>query len=1072
MANKYSPSINIKRDVKDQHLYIPTKNSKEAYNTIADNFKSGIHSYNIIGSYGTGKSAFLLAFYKHLQRDREYFKPLNGQFNGCTEFIFIQIVGNYESFVTSLARELNAAAKETEVYEAIKALQNEAKKNNECLVLVVDEFGKTLEFAAKNNPESELYFIQRIAEYANDSKRNFLFLTTLHQNFDAYAIGLKEKDRKEWEKVKGRIKELPFNEPVEQMLDLAGQAISKQIKIEKRASFTKKLLSIIKDSNLFRLRNELSSESAKMLFPLEPLSASCLLIALQRYGQNERSLFNFIFSNEPYGINEHLDNEDAVFYSLPHVYNYLMFNYSYLLQSKNNPDFFKWRVVITALDRVDTSIDSEPYLAKKLIKIIGLLTIMNSQGIKINLDFLAQYCKEALRVKKIEGVLLDLSKNKIIKYHKYKDSYSIYEGSDIDVEYEIQKKKEEVGRLQSIEDHITRFLKLDYVVAKSISYKKGTPRIFKYEISKSPILEYKNQQSEIDGIINVVVGDDRGSISSVSKVKDAIIYCFVSSSSIVLEQLNDIYIIDKILVEQELDRVARQELIEYKASLTNSFVSYFKQSMFSDTSRWVVRGSQLNLRSEKALNRQLSDLIQRVYPDVPKFRNELINKTKLSGSIQYAKKLYIKGLIENHDKPYLGFDGAKFPPERTIYHSLLEDTGLHESDELNNIATFDKPKDKSFHKLWDASNHFLESSKKGKRSVKELIEILRKPPFKLKDGFLEFWIITFLFIKREDYALYMDGVYVPNFSPEIGQLLFKKPKVLSIKGIEVDGVRLSLFNKYRSLINQEASASIKNKGFQEIAKPFLVFYKQLSPFSKNTRKHLSKETIKFRSTLLRAKELEKTFFEDLPKCFGYSLSEIEESKNSLNAFAASIQNSIRELRMQDEQLTNRVFEALSNHMGLESPSFEDIRNRMQERYDEQLNHLLDGKQKSLVQRIHSEIPEMTLWVSSISQILIGKPLDKITDDEEIVLFDQVKKRFSELDALLEISSLKFDVEKEVALRYEIHGSDKKKKNNQIVLNKKELNEINILKKNMSVILKDRDLKIKEGLFIQLLKELD
>ena len=36
-----------------------------------------------------------------------------------------------------------------------------------------------------------------------------------------------------------------------------------------------------------------------------------------------------------------------------------------------------------------------------------------------------------------------------------------------------------------------------------------------------------------------------------------------------------------------------------------------------------------------------------------------------------------------------------------------------------------------------------------------------------------------------------------------------------------------------------------NKGFQEIARPFLVFYKQLSPYSKHTEKYLNEETIKF-----------------------------------------------------------------------------------------------------------------------------------------------------------------------------------------------------------------------------------
>ena len=1070
MANKYSPSINIKRDVENDYLYIPTKNSTEAYNTIADNFKSGIHSYNIIGSYGTGKSAFLLAFYKHLQRDREYFKPVNGQFNGCSKFRFIQVVGNYESLITSLARELDVEESESTVYEAIKNLQTKGKKKKECIVLVIDEFGKTLEYAAKNNPESELYFIQRIAEYANDSRRNFLFLTTLHQNFDAYAIGLREKDRKEWEKVKGRIKELPFNEPVEQMLDLAGQAISNQLNLKSKTSITKKLLSIIKKSNLFKLRNELSVDSAKILFPLEPLSASCLLIALQKYGQNERSLFNFISSNEPLGIQQHVKENKEIFYGLPKVYDYLIFNYSYLLQSKNNPDFFKWRVVITALDRIDAVIDSDHELCKNIVKTIGLLTLVNSKGIKISIEFLKQYFKEIIDEKKIDSAINELTKKQIIKFQEYKDSFTIYEGTDIDIEFEISKKKKEIGELQSIESYITQFIKLDYAVAKSISYKKGTPRVFKFEITNSPIQTIEDRNSEIDGIINIVLEKD--STIDLSKSKDAIVYCFINITNKVVQQLNDICVIDKILVEQELDKVAKLELIAYKESITKSFLNYFKLSMFSDNSKWIIRGKELNIPSERILNVELSSLIQKIFPDTPQFRNELINKSKLSGTIQYAKKSFIAALIENFDKPYLGFEGTKFPPERTIYHSLLEDSGIHVSDDLNQTASFSEPTDKSFQKLWNASVKFIESTKKGKRSIQEFIGILRKGPFKLKDGFIEFWLIIFIFAKREDFALYMDGAYIPNFSPEVADLLFKKSKIFSIKAIEVDGIRLSLFNKYRSIINQGSSSSIKNKGFQQIAKPFLVFYKQLSVFSKNTTKHLSKETIRFRSTLLNAKELEKTFFEDLPQCFGFSLSQLEKNKKSLDEFAKSIQAAIKQLRLQDEQLSERIFHALLNQLGQENISFNDFRIKMQARYNSEMDHLLDGKQKNLIRRIHSKIPEQSLWISSISQILIGKPLNKITDQEELILLDQIKKQFADLDALLEISSLDYDVEKEVALRYEIQGSDRKRKNNQIVLNKKDIKQINKLKKEISSIIRDQDVKVQEGLLLQLLKELN
>ena len=106
--------------------------------------------------------------------------------------------------------------------------------------IAIDEFGKFLEYAANNNPEKELYFIQQLAEFANDDSKNILFITTLHQGFNDYAHGLNKTQRNEWDKVKGRLKEITFNEPVEQLLLLAAERISsRQGKIKKDKSFDK-----------------------------------------------------------------------------------------------------------------------------------------------------------------------------------------------------------------------------------------------------------------------------------------------------------------------------------------------------------------------------------------------------------------------------------------------------------------------------------------------------------------------------------------------------------------------------------------------------------------------------------------------------------------------------------------------------------------------------------------------------------------------------------------------------------------------------------------------------------------
>lgn len=109
------------------------------------------------------------------------------------------------------------------VLDELKSYYNKCQKQGKFLLIVIDEFGKVLEHAAKNNPEKELYFMQKLAEFVNVPSRQILLLTTLHQNFSAYAKGLTEVQVNEWKKVKGRFKEVTFVEPIEQLLHLAAK---------------------------------------------------------------------------------------------------------------------------------------------------------------------------------------------------------------------------------------------------------------------------------------------------------------------------------------------------------------------------------------------------------------------------------------------------------------------------------------------------------------------------------------------------------------------------------------------------------------------------------------------------------------------------------------------------------------------------------------------------------------------------------------------------------------------------------------------------------------------------------
>ena len=71
MQTKFTSSTNIIRDFNRSINYITTPNSVKVVNQIANDFKKGIRSFNIIGSYGTGKSSFLWALEQSLHGDRK-----------------------------------------------------------------------------------------------------------------------------------------------------------------------------------------------------------------------------------------------------------------------------------------------------------------------------------------------------------------------------------------------------------------------------------------------------------------------------------------------------------------------------------------------------------------------------------------------------------------------------------------------------------------------------------------------------------------------------------------------------------------------------------------------------------------------------------------------------------------------------------------------------------------------------------------------------------------------------------------------------------------------------------------
>ena len=342
-----------------------------------------------------------------------------------------------------------------------------------------------------------------------------------------------------------------------------------------------------------------------------------------------------------------------------------------------------------------------------------------------------------------------------------------------------------------------------------------------------------------------------------------------------------------------------------------------------------------------------------------------------------------------------------FKPEKTIYLTLLKNTGIHRL--FLGTYELDAPQEESFSDLWNVCEAFLEGSKEKPRKLAELINTLKARPFKLKQGVIDLWIPTYLIIKKNDYSLYNDsGVFIPFINREVLDIMQKSPGGFQIKAFNVEGVKLDLYNKYREALNLSQDGEFTAASLIETIRPFLVFYKKLNKYTKQT-KRLKKTTLQFRNVLSTAKDPEKTFFEDLPRALGFKDSVLASNDEVLKSYVDLLQNAIRELRSCYVNLIGRIENALVDSLSLKSTDFIQYKKELEERYSCLKTYLLTDKQKAILNRILSPEADKVSWYQSLAYVILDKQLENLLDEEEAYLIDNLIHLFKELDKYIDIS---------------------------------------------------------------------
>ncbi|WP_282018189.1 hypothetical protein [Salegentibacter mishustinae] len=1070
MSYTVNISTNILRDEEKKIDYVVTPNTKEIFERIFLYNHGATKSFNLIGNYGTGKSTFLWAIEKNLNNEKLFFSNLDSN-NKVAGYEVIKIVGSNKPFSEALGESLKLkGGASDDILKALNKVRNKAKKNNQGLLLLVDEFGKFLENASKNNSLDELYLLQQISEWVNDEKYESYFIITLHQNFSSYGKNLSNQDKLEWEKVKGRFVDLIFNEPVEQLIYFASKKLNEfEIPAEKKTKFDE-LNSIIKASGL--ANSKVNSDLTDSLFPLDWLSTNILVNSLQRYGQNERSLFSFLNDDSKYAVRKQRD----IFFSVNKVFNYLTHTLPSEINSPENPHRPQWYSTFRALERAELIFEENYKLASEVIKTIGLVNIFSKAGGNFDQEFLKKYFLLTTD-QDISFIIEKLLSTSIIRYYKHSKKLNFLEGTDIDLEQELIAISKEINPNFSVSDEIANLVDFPIELVKKYSFETGTPRFFEYRLKKLNELEAVDSPSgPIDGFINLIFENIQISkLLKISEDKPGNVFVLYKKSAQIKDELFKIKQIDLLIEKHQEDKNALKLLSDERQFHLNNLKEVVIHQIFDKKLNvWIHQGKKQFISNKHKLYTWLDKICYDIYSEAPILKNELINKEYLSAPINGARKNLIRALLNNTSKENLGFEESKFPPEKAIYISLLEQTGIHSKNKEIGIYELSAPgKTSSLNGLWQESEKFLKSSLSNKRNVREFVDRLSNPPFKLKKGLIDFWMPIFLIAKQEDFALFhIDGGYIPFLDEDVLDLLHRKPENFLIKSYDVSGLKVNLLESYKEIVQND---QLDGKGIQtvflSIFSNFLKFQRGLNNYSLNTNK-LSNKAINLRQAIVESKDPEDALFNLFPSALGYHSISIKEDEKVLESYSNQIKEAIRELRNAFDDLLNRIENSIIESFYCESKSFEIYKDEILKKLQHIDSNTLGEKQRIFYKRLISPLDDRVSWIKSVADVALGKSIEDLIDEDEPLLISTIEDLTDGLLKANEIHSFNKSSTQEKLLSFRFYNESGETIEERFIINKKEKdsNLLSDIKKEIDTLIGELENKKRKEILIELLSK--
>jgi ABC-type iron transport system FetAB ATPase subunit len=1032
-------STNLERDHDSADLiksYQITGKAVEILGRFADSLEGEKASaWSVTGPYGIGKSTFAnylaaltgpanepltaMALGKlkdsHPALHARISKGMN-EAAGKGDFLRLVVTAAYEPVNNTLARGLRNALADLDLLdfqkytEPLNELVMSRRINSNVLlamlkdikellgspmIVIIDEFGKCLDYMAHHPDEGDIFVIQQLAEM--DSVYLWVFL---HQAFDNYAFGLSTLQKQEWAKIQGRFEDISYVETASQLLYMMQKVLkqSEDERVKERIRHWADDVERVMKRDFMQIAQFFTRHTIASMYPLHPLTAITLVELCSKYAQNDRTLLAFMCSGHLHALPNYLDSTEINNEGwLPSVGLDYIYDYFFGMASTT----YRGRVELQRWLEIHDIITSASHLSRdecSLLKTIGVLNLLSGTlGVKANIETICAIMEYSHGLSRgavrnlIDGFLM----NRILLYREYADEYRLWEGSDFDIHEALRKKKEQLT-VGSLDVLLGKYVPLSPVIASRHSYETGTTRRFERRWVDAELLTDNIEPGEgFDGLLVYSFGTTSEPSYVPRECKDGrpLLVVYVSSKRIIYELALDLAAARSVLEESpelENDSVARREVKARIRMAEQEFHERLEQLYASGSADalWYKYGKKVRIYGSRELSSTLSGLCDKCYYKSPRIGNEMVSYHKLSGAASRARRELVEAMATRAGEERLGMKG--FPPEVALYLSLLKAQGVHKRKEDGEDTTLWHlsldGRDPNLQHLWELIDNCISKAENRGVTVAYILDELYKPPFGMRQGPAPIYVVLYLLVKSDEVAVFQEGKYLPYISAADVALMLKRPDLFSLKKCVATNVEREVFDAYRNVLNTaeiDKEGGFRNPEVIGVVGPLSKFVAELPEYTRQTRK-VSLEAQQARSAIVNSADPVELLFRELPRALGIQPKALNRGNEEwLDVLQSRLQDSLSELARAYDDLAKDVKDAVARIIpkafGCKDLEEFYIAQRSQ---IEPLIEICDDNELTIVlQTLLRDCDNLGDWVSNVAGVVIRKPMTSWSDND-------------------------------------------------------------------------------------------